>query len=245
MIPAICTGRKGSKGFPKKNLFEVLGKPLSYYPMKAAIDAKSVDRVYMSTDDEELMKLARDYDVEVIVRDEYLCSDEALSSDVFKHAYDIIKKDYDVEMLVLLMCNAATITPALIDEGIKVLRENDEIDSAVTVSKYNMWAPPRARRIDKDGLLKPYIPFEKYPDSINITSNRKSMQDAWFADMGVSIVKPRCLENLENGLPPQKWMGQKIYPLKQWGGVDVDYDWQMPHVEYWLKRHIEEKKIHA
>ena len=245
MIPAICTGRKGSKGFPKKNLFKVLGKPLSYYPMKAAIDAKSVDQVYMSTDDEELMSLAREYNVEVIVRDKYLCSDQALSSDVFKHAYDLIKKEYDVEMLVLLMCNAVTITPGLIDKGIKILKENDEIDSAVTVSKYNMWAPPRARMIDKDGLLKPYIPFEKYPDNVNITSNRKSMQDAWFADMGVSIVKPRCLERLETGLPPQKWMGQKIYPLKQWGGVDVDYEWQVPHVEYWLKKHIEEKKINA
>ena len=237
MIPAVLTGRKGSKGFLKKNLFKVLGHPLAYYPMKAALDTPEVDKVYMSTDDEELMDLAKEYNVEVIEREAYLCTDEALSSDVFKHAYDIIKKDYTVELLVLLMCNAATITSKTISEGIKVLRKNNDYDSAVSVSKYNIWAPPRARRIDKDGFLKTYVPFEEYLDEEKITSDRESKDDAWFADMGVSIVQPRCLENIENGMPPQKWMGQKIYPLKQCGGLDVDYEWQIPQVEYWIKKH--------
>jgi hypothetical protein len=55
--------------------------------------------------------------------------------------------------------------------------------------------------------------------------------------MGLSVVRPECLENLDDGLLPQKWMGQKIYPLKQWGGLDVDFEWQLPQVEYWLKKH--------
>jgi hypothetical protein len=32
-------------------------------------------------------------------------------------------------------------------------------------------------------------------------------------------------------------MGRRIYPLKQWGGLDVDYDWQVPQVEFWLRKH--------
>jgi hypothetical protein len=32
-------------------------------------------------------------------------------------------------------------------------------------------------------------------------------------------------------------MGQRIYPLEQWGGCDVDYDWQVPGVEHWLRQH--------
>jgi len=52
--------------------------------------------------------------------------------------------------------------------------------------------------------------------------------------MGVYIVRPRCLDNLEEGLLPQKWMGRKIFPLQQWGGCDVDFEWQLAGVEYWL-----------
>jgi hypothetical protein len=55
--------------------------------------------------------------------------------------------------------------------------------------------------------------------------------------MGLSIVRPRCLENLHAGLLPQKWMGRRIFPLKQWGGLDVDYEWQIPLVEHWLRAH--------
>jgi hypothetical protein len=67
--------------------------------------------------------------------------------------------------------------------------------------------------------------------------DRDSQADVWFADMGVSIVRAKCLENIKDGLLPQKWMGKKIYPLKQWGGCDVDYEWQIPQVEFWLKKH--------
>ena len=55
--------------------------------------------------------------------------------------------------------------------------------------------------------------------------------------MGVSIVRPHCLENLEDGLLPQKWMGRRIAPIESWGGCDVDYEWQIPAVEHWLRAH--------
>ena len=42
---------------------------------------------------------------------------------------------------------------------------------------------------------------------------------------------------MEKGLLPQKWMGRKIAPIHSEGGCDVDYEWQLPMVEYWLKKH--------
>ena len=240
MVVALLLGRKGSSGFPGKNLCQVLGNSLAHYPMKAALDSPKVDKVYLSTDDEKLMELAVQNGVEVIVRPPELCTKEALGEDAFVHGYLEIKKrtlGKDIEIIVLLFCNAATVTSGLIDEGIKVLRENPEIDSAVSASTYNMWSPLRARKIGEDGLLHPFIPFETFGDPKTLNCDRDSQGDAWFADMGVSIVRPRCLENIEGGLLPQKWMGQKIYPLKQWGGCDVDYEWQIPQVEYWLRKH--------
>ena len=100
----------------------------------------------------------------------------------------------------------------------------------------NMWSPLRARKIGEDGLLHPFVPFEVFGDPKTLNCDRDSQGDVWFADMSVSIVRPHCLEELEEGLLPQKWMGQKIYPLQQWGGCDVDYEWQIPQVEILVKK---------
>ena len=243
MIAAILLGRKGSTGFPGKNLYPVLGRPLTGYPLLAAKQSRLVDRVYVSTDDVEIMALAREHGAEVIVRPPELATAQALGEDAFVHGYRVIKemaagRGAEVEMMVLLFCNAATITAATIDAGIEVLRQHPEYDSAVTVSRYNMWSPLRARKIGADGLLHPFVPFEVFGDPKILSCDLDSQGDVWFADMGASIVRPRCLENISEGLLPQKWMGQKIYPLKQWGGCDVDYEWQVPGVEYWLKRNL-------
>jgi hypothetical protein len=238
VIVALLLGRKESKGFPGKNTFVICGHPMAYYPMIAAKECPDVSDVYISTDDKTLMSLAKENGVKVIARPPELCTDSALGEDAYVHGYNVIKElnpESEIEIVILLFCNAVAILPETISEGIRILRVNHEYDSAVTVSRYNMWSPLRARRIDENGLLQPFVPFEVFGDPKTLNCDRDSQGDAWFADMGVSIVKSRCLENIDKGLLPQKWMGQKIYPLKQWGGLDVDYEWQVPQVEFWLK----------
>ena len=246
-IPAIIIGRKGSSGLPGKNTINVLGKPLAYYPMAIAKNFSEIDDVFLSTDDEKLIKLAKELDIEIIERPAELATDEALGEDVFVHAYNYIKTNVTsrIELVVLLFCNSPTLNSKLLREGLAVLRENPEYDSAVSVSKYNMWSPLRARKIDNDGLLQPFIPFEYYKNIFGVSveklnCDRDSQGDVWFADMGVSIVRPKCLDNLEEGMLPQKWMGKKIYPLKQEAGLDVDYEWQIPQVEYWIKKYFDD-----
>lgn len=239
MIAALLLGREGSVGFPGKNLYPVLGRALMEYPLIAALGSKSVDEVYVSTDSQKIKDVGVKHGAFIIDRPAYLCTKEALGEEAFVHGYRYIKDTMkrDVELVVLLFCNAATVTGELIDEGTSALREHPDYDSAVSVSRYNMWSPLRARKIADDGLLHPFVPFETFGDPKTLNCDRDSQGDVWFADMGVSIVRPHCLENINDGLLPQKWMGQKIYPLKQWGGLDVDYEWQMPLVEYWLKEH--------
>lgn len=239
MIAALLLGRKGSVGFPGKNTYKVLGKPMTAYPLLAALDAKSVDEVYVSTDDEKIMEIAKEYGAKVIVRPPELATKEALGEDAYVHGYKWIKEKTgkEIELIVLLFCNSPTILASQIDEGIRVLRKNPEYDSAVTASKYNMWSPLRARKLDEEGLLKPFVPFEIFGDPKTMSCDRDSQGDAWFADMGVSIVRPKNLENMKDGMLPQKWMGHKIYPIKQEAGCDVDFEWQIPQVEWWLKKY--------
>jgi len=197
-----------------------------------------IDKVFISTDDPNLMDIARDTDVEVIVRPDELCSDQALGDDAYVHGYKEIQKrnpNENIEFIVLLFCNAATITSHALDEGINILRDKPDIDSAVTVSRYNMWSPLRARRVSDDGTLKPFVPFETFGDPATLNCDRDSQGDVLYADMGCSIVRPNCLENLENGLLPQKWMGNNIWPIRQEAGCDIDYEWQVAGVEWWLK----------
>lgn len=241
-IAALMLGRGGSTGFPEKNLYPVLGRPLMAYPLLAAQASKYVDYLYVSTDSEEIMAVARRHGAEIIVRPPELCTPKALGEDAFVHGWQVIRhrlleKGETIELMVLLLANVATITGKLIDEGIEKLRQDPTLDSAVTVSKYNMWSPLRARRLAEDGCLHPFVPFDVFADPKTLSSDRNSQGDVYFADMGVSVVRPRSLENVSSGLLPQRWMGRRIGPIHSWGGCDVDYEWQIPGVEYWLRAH--------
>ena len=98
-----------------------------------------------------------------------------------------------------------------------------------------MWSPLRARKIDRHGYLKPFVPFETFGNPKTLNCDRDSQGNVYYADMSVSVVRPHCLENMENNLLPQKWMGKRIAPIISNGGCDVDFPWQIPMVEYWLK----------
>lgn len=237
MIAALLIGRAGSVGFPGKNTMTVMGHPFMEYPLLAALYSQSVDEVYVSTDSQEIMDITKRNGANVIVRPDYLCTKEAHGEDAFVHGYKYIRDELgkDVELMVLLHCNAPCVLPAQIEEGVRVLRERPELDSAVTVSRYNMYSTVRARRIGEDGLLHPFIPFENYPKDMVISCDRDEQGDTWFADVCLSVVRPRCLEDLSYGVLPQRWMGQKIYPIKQECGIDIDYEWQLGQAEAWLR----------
>lgn len=243
-VVGLMLGRGGSTGFPGKNLFPVMGRPLMAYPLMAAADSRTVDAVYVSTDSEEIMAVAREYGAEVIVRPPELATQEALGEDAYRHGAEVIREEYaargeEIELLVLLFANAPNVTGDLIDQGVERLRADETLDSAITVSRYNMWSPLRARKLDGEGLLKPFVPFEVFGDPATLNCDRDSQGDVWFADFGVTVIRPKWLERewLEQGLLPQKWMGQRIAPIESWGGGDVDYDWQIAVSEFWLRQH--------
>ena len=80
------------------------------------------------------------------------------------------------------------------------------------------------------------MPLSTFGNAKKLNCDRDSQGEVYYADMSASIVRPHCLEKLEKGLLPQKWMGRKIMPIKSYGGCDIDYKWQVPMVEFWLKK---------
>jgi CMP-N-acetylneuraminic acid synthetase len=242
VIAALLLGRGGSTGLPGKNVRPVLGRPMMAYPLIAANRSRHVERIYLSTDDEQIAGIGREYGAELIERPPELASPEALGEDAYKHGFHVIQERLaaegnELEMLALLFANAPTVSGELIDQGVETLRADPSMDSAVTVSRYNMWSPLRARKLEDDGTLQPFVPFETFGDPATLNCDRDSQGDVLYADMGLSVVRPHCLERMEEGLLPQKWMGQRIAPIESWGGCDVDYEWQIPGVEFWLREH--------
>ncbi len=232
MIPALIIGRAGSKGFPDKNHSLVLGRPLCAYPLVAAANSRPVNVIFLATDSEPVAKIGRSYGARIIPLPERVANGESFGA--FQFGLKAIKAcGLSAEILVLLFCNGATIKPGIIDEGIISLRNEPALDSAVTVSCYNMWSPLRAHRLAAGNLLVPCFEHDMFDGA---SCDRNSQGDIWFPDCSAFVVRPRCLDD-GFGIPPFPWIGRMVHPLKQWGGLDVDFKWQVPQVEFWLRAH--------
>ena len=232
MIAALELGRGGSIGFPGKNTHPVLGRPLMEYALLAAKHTPEIDEIYVSTDSEEIKEIGRKNGANIIDRPDYLCTKEAKHQDAMVHGYNYIRElGKDVEMIVLLQCNAPFILPKQLSEGIRFLRENPEFDSAATISEYSAFTPNRARLVGSNREIRNFLTQEQMRGA---SSERDSQGKIYFTD-GTFIVRPRCLEEIDKGPLPYPWMGWKSYAISNWGGLDVDVAWQLAQVEVWLR----------
>ena len=100
-IPA----RGGSKGVPGKNIKPLCGKPLIAYTIEACKNAKHIDRVIVTTDDEDIARVAREYGAEVpFMRPEYLASDTASAVDVYIHAAEFVMEETGDKLDKFMVC---------------------------------------------------------------------------------------------------------------------------------------------
>lgn len=84
MICALLIDREGLCAFPGTNICPVLGRPLFAYPLMAARDAVSVDRIYVSTNSPRFKETAAAYGAEIIERPAELATNAALGEDAYQ-----------------------------------------------------------------------------------------------------------------------------------------------------------------
>lgn len=100
-VLAIVPARGGSKGVPRKNLRELGGKPLIAWTIEAALGSDHIDRVILSSDDEEIMAAAARHGCEIpFRRPADLATDEADSMAVVMHALGALETRYDYVVLL-------------------------------------------------------------------------------------------------------------------------------------------------
>ncbi len=150
MILGITPARGGSKGIPGKNIKVISGKPLIAWTIEAAKESKMVDRYVVSTEDEYIAAISREYGADVIERAPELATDEATTLSVLKHAIEKIPCD----SIVLLQATSPIRRGGLIDECIRDFIDN-EYDSLATgfTCKYIEYGKNNSRRQDIEGFF--------------------------------------------------------------------------------------------
>lgn len=154
-IVGIIPARGGSKGVPKKNSRLVLGKPLISYTIEAAKMAHTLDRIIVSTDDDQIADIARQCEVEVVMRPSAMAEDTSPVDDALRHVVQYLQESeaYVADVIVFMQANLPYRKEGMIDDVVHKLLETNA-DSVVTV--YGVTQRPEWMKIEKEGVLSPY-----------------------------------------------------------------------------------------
>jgi CMP-N,N'-diacetyllegionaminic acid synthase len=120
ILGTICA-RLGSKGIPHKNTKLLGGKPLAVYTIECAQKTRAFDELVVSTDDPEVIAIAREREIPVLPRPAVLATDTASKWDVFKH----IAGKFEPNILVDLDIGCPFRSPEDITDCIQLLKAND------------------------------------------------------------------------------------------------------------------------
>ena len=135
-ILGIICARGGSKGIPGKNKAIVAGRPLIAYTLEAAKECDYFNDIIVSTDDEEIMKIAGDYDIPApFKRPEHLSKDNTSKIDVIRHAVEWAENNWHKKYDIII--DLSVVSPIRTVEDIKNSIEmliNEKADNVFSVS---------------------------------------------------------------------------------------------------------------
>lgn len=216
-VLAIVQARGGSKGLPRKNLRLLRGHPLVAYSIASGLASKGVTRVIMSTDDEEIAEVARQYGAEVpFMRPAELAADDTPDFPLFEHAIDWLarQENYRPQMIVQLRPTTPLRPRGMIDEAIEILAQHPSVDCVrgVTVPKqtpYKMW------RDGADGAILPLMDTE-FAEPYNMP--RQKLPAAYWQTGHVDVIRTSTITDKHS------LTGQHVRPIMIDGSYCVDID---------------------
>lgn len=168
-ILALIPARGGSKGIPRKNIRDFAGYPLIAWSITAGLQAHTVNRVIVSTDNEEIASVARAWGAETpFMRPPELAQDRSTDLPVFEHALKWLEdiEGYKPDIVVQLRSTSPIRPKDCVDGAVKILVENGDADcvrGVVTAGQnpYKMWRfngydKPMKPLLDVEGIAEPY-----------------------------------------------------------------------------------------
>src|SRR5512133_3705377 len=144
---AVIPARGGSKGIPRKNIRNFAGYPLIAWSIAAAKKSELVTRVIVSTDDEEIAAVAREWGAETpFLRPAEFAQDKTTDLPVFEHALKWLAENekYCPDVVVQLRPTSPIRPKGLVDAAVRVLLEHADADSVRGVvpagqNPHKMW----------------------------------------------------------------------------------------------------------
>ena len=150
---AIIPARGGSKRLPRKNVLDLAGKPLIAWSIESGLKSNYIDKVIVTSDDEETLNISKRFSASIIQRPDELASDTATTFDAIKHTIEHIEQ-YDY--IVLLQATSPLRNEKQIDEAIELL-EQKNADAVVSVCEMDhspLWANTLNESLSMEGFLK-------------------------------------------------------------------------------------------
>ena len=151
-VCAIILARSGSKGLKNKNLRDLDGKPLISYTINDAKKSKYIDKIIVSTDSEEIAKVANEFGAETpFLRPKELSSDMTTSEESLKHALTYLneKENYFPDIILYLQITEPFRPKNIIDDCIECMLDNNDLDSVFAghIKHKNYWEEKNGRFI--------------------------------------------------------------------------------------------------
>jgi CMP-N-acetylneuraminic acid synthetase len=225
-IVAIIPARGGSKGIPKKNIVNIAGKPLIAYSISVASESKYIDKVVVSTDDENIAEIAQNLGVEVIIRPKELAEDNTPDLPVFQHAVETLieKEKYKPDIVINLRPTCPLRNIDDIDNAVSKLIETkcDSVRTVVKVEEHPYWMV----KFEKDKLF----PFLENIDK-NKFYQRQLLPDLYIFNGGVDVMRSEIILN-ENSLYGKDIRGSIMPPDRS---IDIDNELDLKIVDFLIK----------
>lgn len=224
---AIITARGGSKRIPKKNIKEFMGKPMLAYAIDAAKSSGLFETVMVSTEDDEIARIAKQYGAEVpFMRSERTASDYAITFDVLEEVIQEYKnrgKVYD-ELCCIYPC-VPFLTAETLCKAYKLMKEG--IDAIMPVSKYPVPVEWSFRFDNETGLLT--------ADNPEATLIRSQDLIPRYYDVGMFyFLKTEAMLKYKTINPP-KMLGY-VVDENECQDIDTEEDWKSAEIKYQILR---------
>ncbi|MDO9131096.1 MAG: acylneuraminate cytidylyltransferase family protein [Anaerolineales bacterium] len=193
-VLAIIPARGGSKGIPRKNIRPFAGYPLIAYSIAAALQAETVTRVLVTTDDEEIAEIARRFGAGTpFLRPAQLAQDGTTDLPVFQHALTWLAEheNYHPDAIVHLHATTPVRPRGCVDNAVHLLLDHPEADCVRSVVEAGQ-NPHKMWRIDREtGRMLPLLTVPGIAEPYNAL--RQSLPPVYWQTGHVNAIRPAAI----------------------------------------------------